>query len=149
MKEQISKSLLEALTENGSDKITTSELTVEDFERWITALAMRSTEKRKPKMYCSKDFFEKSVAANGKRWLKHFLISVDVTSNLEGINYVRSLNLNEVTEFPCGDTQALFECSGNSDANCHRKRKMRALKLITKTPSTCDGCVYNDTHNNH
>tara|TARA_R110000868_G_scaffold119785_2_gene317802 strand:- start:740 stop:1189 length:450 start_codon:yes stop_codon:yes gene_type:complete len=149
MKEQISKSLLETLTENGSDKVTTSELTIEDFERRIADIAMRSTEKRKHKMYCSKDFFEKGVSANGKRWLKHFLIAVDVTSNLEGVNYVRSLNLNEITEFPCGEKSDVFVNAGNSDANCHRKRFTKSIKLVTKTPSTCDGCVYNDTHNNH
>ena len=149
MKEQISKSFLEKLTENGSDKVTASVLTVEDFERWITEIAIRSCEKRKPKMVCGKDFFEKGVAANGKRWLKHFLIAVDVTSNLEGLNYVASLKLNEVTEFPCGEKSDVFVNAGNSDANCHRKRFTKSIKLVTKTPSTCDGCVYNDTHNNH
>jgi uncharacterized phage-like protein YoqJ len=144
MKKQdnISAGLLSAIAESG--KVTTGELTIEDFERWITEIAMRSTEKRKPKMYCSKDFFEKSVAENGKRWLKHFLTAVDVTSNLEGLNYVASLNLNEITEFPCGEKSDVFVNAGNSDANCHRKRFTQSIKLVTKTPSTCDGCVYNN-----
>lgn len=144
MEEKISKGLLDALTENESDKVTQGELTLEDFERWIADIAMRSSEKRKPKMAVfGKDFFEKSVAKNGKRWLKNFLTAVDVTSNSEGLNYVRSLDLDKITEFPCGEKSDVFVNASNSDANCHRKRFTKSIKLITKNPSTCNGCVYN------
>jgi len=123
---------------------TTGALTLEDFERWIAEITAKKVWDKKPKMYCSKDFFEKALAESGKRWLKHFLIAVDVTSNLEGLNYVASLKLNEIAEFPCGEKSDVFVNAGNSDANCHRKRFTKSIKLVTKTPSTCDGCVYNN-----
>ena len=32
--------------------------------------------------------------------------------------------------------------SGNSDANCHRKRYCYSVKLLRENPDICNGCVY-------
>jgi hypothetical protein len=45
-------------------------------------------------------------------------------------------------EHGCGEQIA--NASGNSDANCHRKRTGYSRKLVKENPSLCNDCVYND-----
>lgn len=52
--------------------------------------------------------------------------------------------IEKVTEndFPCGTTDQMLICAGNSDANCFRERTSYSIKLVNKHPETCIACPY-------